>query len=156
GAANLFLGFTENYGFGNPAILPGYYSDNGGSLSVDVEGMQSTLGAMPTLTALRVSTASAVTGQSGTLTARVRNPTAGGPTPSGGTVTFSDQAGTIGTANLVNGVAELTTTSLPAGTDTIAAAYGGTAIFAPSTAGTNATLTVGSSNALPTLTALVA
>ena len=73
------------------------------------------------------STASAVTGQSVTFTATVSDLSAGGAIPNGGTVTFSDQGGTIGSAMLVNGVAEFTTTSLAAGTDTVTASYGGTA-----------------------------
>ncbi len=93
-------------------------------------------GAQPTLTAVEASTASAASGQSVTLTATVSDLTAGGPIPSGGTVSFSDQGGAIGTATLANGVAELTTTSLSAGADTITAAYGGTTAFAPSRTGT--------------------
>jgi hypothetical protein len=94
------------------------------------------LSALPTLTALRASAASAVSGQSVTFTATVSDLSAGGAIPTGGTVTFSDQGGAIGTANLVNGVAEFTTTGLPAGADTITGSYGGTAAFAPSTTGT--------------------
>ena len=41
GATRLFLGFTENYQFFDPDRLPGYYGDNGGSLTVDVEGIPS-------------------------------------------------------------------------------------------------------------------
>lgn len=37
GATKLCLGFAENWAFGNPARLPGFYADNGGSLSVKVE-----------------------------------------------------------------------------------------------------------------------
>ena len=50
--------------------------------------------ALPTLTALVASTASAVIGQSVTFTATVSDLSAGGATPNGGTVTFSDQDGT--------------------------------------------------------------
>ena len=75
-------------------------------------------------------------GQPVTFTATVSDLSAGGPTPNGGTVTFSDQSGAIGTASLVNGVAIFSTATLPAGTDTITASYGGTANFAPSATGT--------------------
>jgi streptogramin lyase len=92
--------------------------------------------AAPTLTALSASTASAVTGQSIKFTATVSDLSPGGATPNGGTITFRDQNGAIGSANLVAGTAELTTTSLPAGADTITASYGGTANFAASTTGT--------------------
>ena len=42
GATRLFLGFAESYGFGNPNLLPGFYSDNGGALAVDVESITPT------------------------------------------------------------------------------------------------------------------
>ena len=136
GATRLFLGFAENLGFSNPGTLPGYYSDNGGSLTVDVQGTSSAPGALPTLTALTASTASAVTGQSVTFTATVSDLAAGGPIPNVGTVTFSDQNGALGTETLVNGVAAFTTSSLAAGTNIITASYGGNTNFAPSTTGT--------------------
>ena len=74
------------------------------------------LSALPTLTALMASTASAAFGQSVTFTATVSDLSPGGATPNGGTVTFSDQSGAIGSATLVDGVAEFTTSSLAAGT----------------------------------------
>ncbi len=92
--------------------------------------------ALPTLTALVASTASAAIGQSVTFTATVSDLSAGGAMPNGGTVTFSDQGGTIGSEALVDGVAEFTTSSLAAGTITVTASYGGTASFAASTTGT--------------------
>ncbi len=95
-----------------------------------------TSSALPTLTALVASTASAAIGQSVTFTATVSDLSPGGATPNEGTVTFSDQSGALGSATLADGVAELTTSSLAAGTNTITASYGGTADFAPSTTGT--------------------
>ena len=65
---------------------------------------------------------------------------AGGATPNGGTVTFSDQNGALGSATLVGGVAAFTTSSLAAGTNIITASYGGTADFAPSSARTIMTI----------------
>ena len=94
------------------------------------------LSGVPTLTALVASTASAVTGQSVTFTATVSDLSAGGATPNGGTVIFSDQSGALGSETLVDGVAAFTTSSLPSGTITVTASYGGTADFAPSTTGT--------------------
>ena len=41
GAASLYLGFAEHLYFGNQNIPPGYYSDNGGKLSVTVEPLVS-------------------------------------------------------------------------------------------------------------------
>ena len=71
-----------------------------------------------------------------TFTATVSDLSAGGATPNGGTVTFSDQNGTIDSETLVDGVATFTTSGLAAGTITVTASYGGTADFAPSTTGT--------------------
>jgi streptogramin lyase len=96
--------------------------------------------ALPTVTALRTSTASAALGQSITFTATVSDLSAGGATPNGGTITFSDQNSAIGSATLVDGVAMFTTSGLSAGTDTITASYAGTVNFAPSTAGTIVTI----------------
>jgi choice-of-anchor C domain-containing protein len=36
-ATRLYLGFAESWGFGNPNLYPGFYSDNGGTLTVAVE-----------------------------------------------------------------------------------------------------------------------
>ena len=94
------------------------------------------MSALPTLTALSASTASALYGQSVTFTATVSNLSPGGATPNGGTVTFSDENGAIDSETLVDGVATFTASSLPAGTITVSASYGGAADFAPSTTGT--------------------
>ena len=48
-----------------------------------------------------------------------------------GTVTFSDEIGTLGTASLSGGNASLVVTSLPVGTHSITAAYGGDQVSAP-------------------------
>jgi Bacterial Ig-like domain (group 3) len=93
------------------------------------------LSALPTVTALRASTTSAALGQSVAFTATVSDFSAGGTTPNGGTVTFNENGGTIGSATLVDGVATFTTSSLAAGANTIAAFYGGTAEFASSSTG---------------------
>jgi hypothetical protein len=100
------------------------------------------LSPLPTATALSASTASTVVGQSVTFTATVRGLSAGGATPNGGTVTFSDQNGEIGSETLIDGVAAFTTSSLAPGTYYVTASYGGTADFAPSSAGTSVTVTV--------------
>ena len=94
------------------------------------------LSALPTLTALRVSTASAFAGESVTFTATVSDLSPGGATPNGGTVTFSDAGGAIGSETLAGGVAEFTASSLAVAANTVTASYGGTASFAPSTTGT--------------------
>ncbi len=63
-------------------------------------------------------------GQAVTFTATV-TPTAPGSNALQGTVTFFDESTPLGTAPLVNGVAVLTTTTLPADTHTITAQYNG-------------------------------
>ena len=90
----------------------------------------------------RASTTSAVVGQSVAFTATVSDLSAGGATPNGGTVTFSDQSGALDSETLVDGVATFTTSSLAAGTYTVTASYGGTADFAPSSTGTIVTVTI--------------
>ncbi len=94
------------------------------------------LSALPTLTAI---SASADSGEP-LFTATVTDLSPGGPTPTGGTVTFSDQNGTIDSATLVNGVATFRASSLPAGTFTVNASYSGTASFAASNTGTIVTM----------------
>jgi streptogramin lyase len=98
--------------------------------------------ALPTLTALTASTTSAALGQSVTVTATVSDLSPGGDTPTGGTVTFSDQNGAIGSATMIDGVAMFTTSSLAAGANAVTASYGGTTDFAPSTTGTAVTVTI--------------
>jgi secreted PhoX family phosphatase len=71
-----------------------------------------------------------------TFTATVTDLSAGGPIPNGGKVTFSDQNGVLNSETLVDGVATFKTSSLAAGTFTVTASYGGTAVFAPSVTGT--------------------
>ncbi len=97
---------------------------------------------LPTITSLMASATSATLGKSVTFTAAVSDLSPGGATPNGGTVTFSDQDGTLGTEPLVNGVATFTASSLTVGTYTVSAAYGGTADFAPSNTGTSVTVTI--------------
>ncbi len=131
GATSLFLGFAENYQFAYPSRPPGYYGDNGGTLTVDVEAASP----LPTQTALTTSVTSVPLGQPVTLTTTVSDLSTGGATPNGGTVTFNDEYGALGSATLVDGVAVLITSSLPAGTNTITASYGGTSDFSASTSG---------------------
>jgi hypothetical protein len=66
-----------------------------------------------------------------TLTAAVSS-SAGAP-PNGENVTFMSGTTTLGTATLTSGVASLTTMSLPVGTDSITAVYGGDSDFSGST-----------------------
>lgn len=82
-------------------------------------------------TTLTSSASSAYTGSSVTLTATV---TAGGSPVSTGTVAFYDGATVLGSAALSSeGVATLTTSALPVGTETLTASYAASAEFLAST-----------------------
>ncbi len=97
-------------------------------------------------TTLTVSPSSPVeVGTSVTLTATVTQ--ASGSTTPTGTITFSDAAGTLGSAVTLNssGMATYTTTSLTTGSYTFTAAYGGDSNFAAGTSNTlNFTVNSGS------------
>ena len=94
----------------------------------------------PTVTAILASAATVNFGQSLTFTATVSELAPGAATPTGGTVTFSDQGAVIGTSPLEDGVATLATTTLAPGLHTIRASYSGDGLlFGPSASGTIAT-----------------
>lgn len=86
-----------------------------------------------TALALSASPTSATTGQSIVFTATLSPSTSGSNTTNGETITFSNGGTAIGTAILTGGVATLTTTTLPAGTDGITASYPGDTNFTTST-----------------------
>ena len=83
-----------------------------------------------TLTALPVATSPF--GQSVTLTANLAPFAAGGQSTNGEAVTFKSGATTLGTGLLASGVASLTLTTLPAGVDSLTAAFAGDVNFAAS------------------------
>ncbi len=80
-------------------------------------------------------TTSIHSGQSVTFTATLAAVSPGAGTPTG-IVTFYDNTSTmLGTGTLTGGIATFTTTTLPVGSNSITAVYGGTADFATSTSG---------------------
>ena len=83
-----------------------------------------------TLTALPIATSPF--GQSVTLTANLAPFAAGGQSTNGEAVTFKSGATTLGTGLLASGVASLTLTTLPAGVDSLTAAFAGDVNFAAS------------------------
>jgi len=105
----------------------------------------------PTTTALTTSASSITFGESITLTATIAkgDSTSGSPT---GSVQFFSGTTSLGTATLTDGVATLSTTSLPAGSDSVTARYLGDSTFAPSTSSVS-TVTVSPSATTSTLTA---
>ncbi len=84
--------------------------------------------ALATTTTLAASTTAPTHGQQVTLTATVADAQPN-PTPTGGSVTFLDGSTILGTMPLTNGSAQLTTSTLAAGTHKLTADYGGTANF---------------------------
>lgn len=89
------------------------------------------VGQQATTTTLASSANPSVYGQSIVLTALV-TPSGGSGTPTG-TVTFSDGANGLGSANLSSGQATISLISLTVGSHSITAAYAGDANFLPST-----------------------
>jgi hypothetical protein len=72
-------------------------------------------------------------GQSVTLTATLTSKVRGVTAVPAGTVTFMDGNTSLGTANLTNGVATFTTSSLTVGSHSVTAQYNGNASFVPTT-----------------------
>ena len=93
-----------------------------------MQGVSVNVAPAPTITLVQDSLAAITYGQSETLTAAVGS-AIGTPT---GTVAFWNGTTLLGTATLSGGTAALTVTSLPAGTDTVSAQYGGDTDHAPS------------------------
>ncbi len=98
----------------------------------------------PTITSLTLSNDALTYGQQETLTAKVTTDPPGGPTPTGGTVSFEFGNVTLDTVNLTNGSATLTTPVLPAGADTLTASYSGSSSgssnYAPSATASGAVI----------------
>ncbi len=107
-----------------------------------------TVGQASTSTTVTSSPASPVFGQPVTLvgTVTVVSPGTGSPT---GTVQFMFGSTVLGTGTLTNGVASITTSSLPVGSDTISTTYSGNTDFSGNTS--SGTVTVGQAQ---TVTAL--
>ncbi len=119
--------------FSDPGIV-GTFVYHCHILSHEDLGMMAAIQVLPPLvdsnTALKASSSIVTPGTNVTLTATVSG-SSGTPT---GTVTFSNGTTTLGSANLnSSGVATYSTTSLPTGTDSITAVYGGDSTYATST-----------------------
>jgi trimeric autotransporter adhesin len=103
-----------------------------------------------TSTTLTASKTSIIFGQPVTFTATVTSTTPGAGTPTGA-VNFVNGTTIVGTGNLTNGVATLTTSALPIGANAVTAVYSGGTGFSPSTS-TAATVTVTQESTTTTLT----
>jgi streptogramin lyase len=92
---------------------------------------------VPTLISVASSASNLTFGQADVLTAKVVTNPASLNIPTGGTVTFSNGAATLGIGSVVNGSASLMTI-LPAGIYSVTATYSGTSTFAGSSSTTSA------------------
>ncbi len=112
---------------GTPTITATYSGDtyNTGSASA---ATPVTVSLPPTSTAVSLSTSTSAYGHPVTITATVSP-----AVPNGETVVFYANGATIGAGSTTGGVATLTTSSLPYGTDQITAYYAGDDSYAPST-----------------------
>jgi hypothetical protein len=120
---------TTTSAVGSYPIVPSVTGTNLGNYTVTIVNGALTVTGAATTTTL-TAPASAAYGAGVTLTATVAST---GGTP-GGTVTFLNGATPLGTGTLnTSGVATLSTTTLPPGTDSITAAYAATGNFAAST-----------------------
>jgi len=117
---------------GSDSITAVYSGDTNFTTSTSA-AVTETVNKSATTTKLAKSTTAAITfGQSVTLTATLAAVSPGAGTPTG-TVTFMDNGSSIGTAALSGGIATLTTTTIPAGSNSITAVYAGDANFTTST-----------------------
>ncbi len=106
---------------------PSYQGSTSAALNQVVSGNQS----VSTTTGLVSSGSPSIVNQPVTFTATVTP--ASGAIPNGETVTFYNGTNTLGTGTTANGVAVLTTSSLPVATNSITATYAGDATYQGST-----------------------
>jgi Bacterial Ig-like domain (group 3)/MBG domain (YGX type) len=120
---------TTTSGVGSYQIVPSVSGNNLNNYTVDIVDGTLTVTGAPTTTTLSAPASSAY-GTSVTLTATVAS-TAGTP---GGSVNFYSGTTELGTGTLnASGVATLSTTTIPGGTDSLTATYPATGNFATST-----------------------
>ena len=123
------MGLLEYLGFpprkSRRPVAPRGAPLRGRRLGLEVLEPRALLTALPTFTALGLSTPSATAGQPVTFTAQVSAPGSPSAAPSGGIVTFTDGATVIGTAPLVNGTASLVNSLFALGSQSVRASYSG-------------------------------
>ena len=143
---------TSTLSIGNHGLAASYLGDANFNPSASPTANQAVTQAtsISTTTTLSVFPNPASLGQAVTLNAVVTPVSGTGPVS--GTVTFNDNGSALATAQLLNGTALFTTSSLAAGSHTIVAVYGGSTTF-NSSSSTPVTLVV---NGRPTQTTLSA
>jgi subtilase family serine protease len=123
---------TSSLPAGNLDVFASYSGDTNHENSAG--SVLETVNLTGTTTVASSSSNSIQQGSSVTFTGTVTPAQTGGPAMTG-TVTFTlNSATTIGTPQVVNGQAQLTTSTLPVGNDSISAQYNGDANYAPSIA----------------------
>jgi hypothetical protein len=119
-----------------------FLSDNAPDIVLEsASGTALLLNQSGTLATLAASVSSAAQGGAVVLTATIAPSISSRPTPTG-TVTFFSGSTTLGTGMLAGGVASLSVTSLPVGTDPVSAAYSGDTNFNPNSQGVPVSVTV--------------
>jgi hypothetical protein len=125
GQASLTTAFSRAASF----AVAAFYSGDQNHESSKSNSVKQVVQKYSTSTALTSSLNPSNYGQAVTLTATV---TSTGPTPTG-TVAFKNGTTLLGSAHLINGVAKITTTTLPRGTDSITGTYSGDSASTSST-----------------------
>ncbi len=125
---------TSSLSVASHSITAVYAGDGNFTTSTSSALTQTVSKASTTTTLTKNTTAAIKFGQSVTFTAKLAAVSPGAGTPTG-TVTFKDGSTTLGTRTLSSGVATFTTTSLPVGSNSITAVYGGDGNFNTSTSG---------------------
>ena len=120
---------TTTLPLGHNAIAASYGGDTDVAASSSTTAAPVTVSQAPTDLGLGSSLNPALSGQPVTLTASVFPATGSGET---GTVTFFANGAALGSASVSNGQAALIISSLPVGTDSVTATYGGDGSFAGS------------------------
>jgi hypothetical protein len=141
-------------GSGPAAVDAAYAGDGSFNASVS-SAVQLTGSQITTALALSASTSSTTAGQQVTLTATLSPYSNRSFTTNGEMVTFLSGTTTLGSTTLANGVAILTTTALPQGTDSVTANYPGDSNFTSSLS-LPVLITVGAAGPAPATTILTA
>jgi hypothetical protein len=126
--------YTTTYSTSGTRSITATYSGDGNFFNSTAATLKQVVNKVSTTTAVTSSQNPSTVGQAVTFTATVtsNNTTLGLPSPTG-IVTFKNGTTTLGTGTLSGGVASLTTSSLPAGTQSITAVYGGDTNYSGST-----------------------
>ncbi len=143
-------------GFGDATLLAGHsYTDSTYGITISVPTVSATLATVQVSSTALAATSTALTSSSNPSTAGTSvtfTATVAGKSPTG-TVSFTANGSALCSASLASGVAKCTTSSLPTGTNSIVAKYGGDAANAASTSPTlSQTVTAAADTTPPVVT----